>query len=270
MASNRRNIVNQLTRVMREVELEKTTKRKKRARRQRRASAGVNVGYGTPLTAPVAGAALIRRMRGPTFRDNGKNGTIVCNSEVVGTVALAAAGAFQFASLNLIPTNCPWLGGNTATGPAGSFSKWRWLRLRVVYVPTVNTTSSGRFAIGVSYDNGDTAATTVTQVQSMYDSTSAPVWAGWEGASLLHDLNKPISSVSGAVSLDIDVTRFDKLWYPFIQVGVFNGLNTTDKNSYSPCQLFIASSGGVVGAVGDIHLSYEVELIEPMPPAINT
>jgi hypothetical protein len=163
-----------------------------------------------------------------------------------------------------MPNNLLWL-----NGIAASFSKWRWVRLRVIYVPQVPATTAGKLALGLGYDYQDLAPTSMQEIQMMQSSVSSPVWAGFEGACLMHDLNRSVSSVAGAVALDLDVTRCDKPWYKYITSAAFGALAPSERNIYGPAEVWIGTSGGVAGTAGDIFCSYEVDLIEPFPGARN-
>lgn len=242
-------------------------RRRRQRQRQRRRLNGTVSGIVPVMTsAPSAGSVIVnRRKTVPKITQSGEC-TYIQNTEQFFSVPLAAAGAFTQVSSVLIPSNFSWI-----LGPSASFSKWRWLGLRIIYIPTVPTTTAGRISMALDYDLADAVPTTMTQIQQMYQSTTSAVWAGYEGSALLQDPNRPISSIPGAVALELDVNRLSEQYYPWIGIAAFGALTTAaQKNIYCPAQLFIGTNGGIAGTGGDLFIQYKIELIEPVPTAVNT
>jgi hypothetical protein len=216
------------------------------------------------ITAPSAGGSIISRTNGiPAISQRGVV-TRVCNTELLFSPFLGALGAFVFNKSSLIPANFTWL-----NGIATNFSKHRWVRVWFIYVPVVPTTTAGRFAMAFSYDIGDADATSVQEIQMTANSVTTPVWGGFEGSCLLHDTARRPDQVPGAVVVQVDTSRQDKLWYKYINLTDYGTIGLDDRNQYGPGQLWMGSSGGVAGATGDVFVSYEIDLIEPIPGARN-
>jgi len=187
----------------------------------------------------------------------------VCNTETFVPVAASATiGAFSSASVPLIPARFSWLGA-----VASSFSKWRWLRLRILYLPTVGTTTTGRVGICLGYDTNDTVPGNMDQIIAGNRATFGPVWAGQSG----FDSSNPFAARSDMIHLDVDVNKFDKPYYPYCTAVSFNAMSSTDKNIYSPAgiDLGLDNVGTALLTVGTLYASYEVELLEPVASVIN-
>jgi len=252
--------------------MEATTNRMSRTKKstnRKRKSKAKQVIVSEKVTAPAASSAIVvRNTRGPRINTIG-NTVVVCNTEVVATIISGAAGVFTEVGIGLYPGNfTSWL-----NGVAVNYSKWRWRKLRLVYIPTVPTTTAGLIVMGLTYDFADTAPTTVTQLQTFNQSVTAPVWGGYDGTSSLHNYSK---SHPGAVLIDVDVTRFGSgnglTWYKYLNATNFAAQTGIDRNIYAPGALAVATSGGTnvaAAAVGNIFASYEIELIEPTASATN-
>nr|AIR95672.1 coat protein [Olive mild mosaic virus] len=214
-----------------------------------------------PLVAPIAGSVVYSRPRVPQIRTN-QMSTIVVNTELVANITLAAVGAFSFTAQPLIPSFGSWL-----ASIADLYSKWRWIRCSVIYIPKCPTTTQGSVVMAIVYDAQDTVPTTRTQVSQCYQSITFPPYAGYGGASALN------SNSSGGESLvsTLDTNRVDKKWYSTIGNAAFTALTSIDKNQFCPATALIAGDGGPVAAtaVGDVFMRYEIEFIEPINPTIN-
>nr|UHS72277.1 MAG: putative coat protein [Procedovirinae sp.] len=220
-------------------------------------------------TAPAGGGVIIRNPKQSPMVQTTNKGVMICNTEVFSITTSGTAGAFVLNAGALIPGNAtsfPWL-----SSIASGYAKWRWNRMRMIYIPATPTTTPGTITMAFSYDYTDAALTTVQQAQVMYGSVTAPVWAGWEGSSQLHSWGNDVN----AVFTDLDCTRFGSgnadTWYRYITFARFTALIDPDKNNYAPAQILIVSNGGpAVGAsYGYIFCHYEIELIEPVSQTIN-
>lgn len=233
--------------------------KKRQPRRRRVAGPSEN---SMRVSVPAAEGAIVRlNARNPRMNTLGQS-TFVTHTESFFSPATLAAGATSVNNSTMMPTNYPWL-----SGIAPSFSKWRWISLRFIYIPTCPTSTAGKLVLGTSFDFGDTSATTATQVQQTYHSTTSPVWAGFEGSSLLGQHN--IRPTTGAVYLDVDVNRFDEKFYKIMTFTPWNLLPGAEKAIYSPGQLIILTTGGNAFTIGDLFVQYCVELIEPFAEALN-
>jgi len=214
----------------------------------------------TSVAVPMSTGTVFRNIRTPAVNTRGDS-VIVGNSEILFEVATAASGAFGTDLIALNMQNLNWL-----SGVAANYSKFRWRKLRLVYIPACSTSTSGSVTMGLQYQYTETAPTTIIQAAAYYRSVTSPVWAGYEGAPLLFDSQfKP--PMAGAVALDVDVARFSQPWYP-VSFATQSGV---DADQFVPVSLVISSSGGPTSStlVGYVHDVYLVELIEPVPSALN-
>jgi hypothetical protein len=218
------------------------------------------------VTAPSAGASIIRRTVIPPKISTVGKSTLVRNTELLTTVSTLAAGAFNTNRGRIIPGNLTWL-----SGVAANFSKWRWHFLKIVYVPVCPTVTTGQVVMCLGYDATDVPPTTLIQAQSTFESVSAPVWAGFNGTSELNTY-KAIKS-PGAVCINVDVTRLGgptgDSFYRFITNGNIAAQTDVDKNIFCPGHVDISTAGGLAVLVGNVFLEYVIELIEPIPLLLN-
>jgi len=217
--------------------------------------------------APPAAAGVILGRPKPSISTNGSGSVCLINTEQISGVATTTA--FTAAVLRLVPSTLPWL-----SGIAANFSKWRWLSLRVIYIPQASTGTSGSFHMGFQYDDTDTNPTSSANMSMLYAYTTGPAWAGWEGAELMQ---KPyLSPPPGSIVSVLDVTRFDKPWYAYITSTNLSALSppltpTVSGNLYCPAELVYAFEAGPVSPVGagQLYIQYEVEMIEPIAVVNN-
>lgn len=220
----------------------------------------------TKIVVPAAGGVIVRRGRLPPQISNKGQSTFVRNTELGVLVGTAALGAFLNARFNLVPGNLNWL-----SGIAGSYNKWRWHFLKVMYIPIVPTTTPGQVTLAFGYDVADAVPTSIIQTQQMYNSVSSPVWAGYEGTS---DMNTylPVRG-PGAVSLLLDVTRLGgptgDAYYRFANNTSLAAYEPEERNIYVPAYVDISTSGGLAASVGDLFIEYIVEFIEPTVDVLN-
>lgn len=239
-----------------------TKKVARRNRKRKNADNYLNEGHAQMIKAPSAGGAILRN-REPMLRPS-RDKLIVSHTEPIFTVNGGLAGAFVVAQGNLAPFNFPWM-----NGIAVNYSKWRWLKIDLIYIPSVPTTTSGEVCMALVYDRNDTNPVSFAALQQFYRAVSGPVWAGYEGSSLLnrHD----IATCPGAVVLPVDTSRFGFAWYRYITQAAFIALGSvSDQNLYLPCAL-VAGDQGAPGAqlLGRVFARYTIEFIEPIPASSN-
>lgn len=227
--------------------------------RERRSSLVAQV-----VRAPISGGMIITRPRVPQFRSSPQSCTVV-NSEMVINVTLPALGAFGAFEIPIISGRPNWL-----LNISDIFSKYRWKKMQVIWVPSCPTTTPGTIVAALSYDRMDALPTSFDQLTQNYHAVTFPPYAGYEGASSLSSdgWNVP----SGAVIVKLDPDRLDKKWYPTINFAAFSALGNNIANAYCPASLFVASVGGPATATqaGNFFFKYEIEFIEPINPSINT
>lgn len=223
-------------------------------------------GYATTtaraVKAPAAGGMIVTRPYIPRMRST-PNSVIVKNTELIQNVTLPAAGAFGTFNLPLIAGLPSWL---TALGDL--FSKYRWLRCSLVWVPQCPTSTSGLITAAIVYDWNDAAPSSSVQLSQCYKSISFPPYAGFEGTNALHSAS---NNVPGAVTLELDTNRVEKPWYSTINNAAFAPLAANIKNIYSPAVVQVTVEGGPAAATvaGNFYIKYEIEFIEPVNPTMN-
>jgi hypothetical protein len=235
-----------------------TTSKKRRNRRRRRSTTAMFETLGATARVPIAGTGIVKRLLPPRVRNNG-TGTVICNSEFAFQVAPAT---FVSDRLQFIPAQLAWL-----NGVASSYSKFRWLRLRIIYLPSCPTTVGGNVTLGLGYDEIDDTPTTFPQATASYHSITTTPWGGYEGAMLLNDdtFQRP---PAGAVCVDVDVGRFDKLAYPYVTAA--NLPTGVDANQYVPGHVDVTVSSAVsTSNLGMVYFKYEIELLEPISNLLN-
>lgn len=214
------------------------------------------------VTAPVSGGVVISRRVVPRFSSN-TIGTVVDNTEMVSNVNLAALGAFTTFSNALIPSLPGWLNGVSEL-----YSKYRWRRLRVIYVPKCPTATPGTVAMAITYDRQDAAPTSLSNLSQTNKAILFPAYAGYGGAQMLSTKTPGPESIY----IDVDISRFEKNWYSVVTPATLTALATAVQTMYVPATLQVAHADGAAVGVGagDIYFQYEIEFIEPINPAMST
>jgi hypothetical protein len=211
------------------------------------------------VVPPVAGGVVHYNPRVPRLMTL-RNGTLVSNTELVAAVNMAALGAFATATDALVPGIPGWL-----QQISDCYSKFRWIKLRIIYIPACPTITPGRVGMCATYDRLETAPTTMTQMTQTFKSVVFPPYAGYEGCQILND----VEHAAGAISVDIDCNRFDKPWYPVIANGALSALAANIQNQYVPASIRYGSDGNVAFTAGHLYWKYVIEFIEPISPATN-
>lgn len=179
---------------------------------------------------------------------------VVSHCEPFQNISLTAAGVLNYTTIGIIPLAFSYL-----NGLAAQFSKYRWRKLHIYYVPSCPTSTQGEVALGLYDDWADAGAASFVQVATMNKGISFPPWGG--GAEF----------GANSISIDVDVSMFDKPRYNYINAATFNPLSNVDKDAYTPVILATASQGSTaaVTIAGRVWVSYTIELINPIPGAIN-
>lgn len=216
------------------------------------------------VVVPAAAGIIMRNVpRGPKVVTSGRS-TFVTNTETLATISTSAAFASTGYSLN--PLSFTWL-----NGLASNYSKWRWVELKLQYIPACPTTTSGQFTMSLGYDTLDTAPATMAGAQSMYRAVTAPYWAGADGAKGLHSPG----NTPGAVDICLDTHNLGSgaglTWYRYVSPATYVAASVSDRNIYCPAQFYFCHSGGPTTAIaaGTIAAHYVIEVIEPIPSVLN-
>lgn len=257
-----RSDVNDLRNLLAPVRVIRKTRRKVRVRNSY--TGGINT---TPVSAPAAGTAIVRRTGLPPRISTTGSSTVICNTELL--YAAVTTSTFSNSQQALIPGNINWI-----NGIADNYNKWRWLYLRVIYIPSCPTSTSGTVTLGMNYDTTDVQPGSNITAQQAYKSVTGPVWAGWEGSSLLQSYGGKM--VPGAIAIDVDIDRLGgpigPSYYRYVTITNYTAMTAIDKNLYSPCLVNISTNGGptVSVAAGNVFVEYCCELIEPESQILNS
>lgn len=215
-------------------------------------------------TVPAATGMIITRNRFPRINTLRSGSIVVTNTErLLSILTVAAAGAGTRSDLT--PSNLTWL-----NGVAVNYSKWRWLKLHLVYVPACPTATLGSLAFAYSYDTNDAiAGITMEMVQATYKSVTTPVWGGFSGSGIMN--SDTWTHPPGSVVMELDTKRLDKPWYKYATATQLVAMSAVEQDAYIPASLFRFAEGGpaVVALAGYIMAKYEIELIEPVSATLN-
>nr|UHS71673.1 MAG: putative coat protein P3 [Sobemovirus sp.] len=234
---------------------------KRRQRRRRRRGSMRALNSESMVTVPAA-MSVVQRAKTP--RITGGYGTMtVSHSELTTTLAIGTASQNPI-SFRLIPSFPPWL-----AGVASNFSKFKWLSLKVVYVPSCPSTTPGSIHMGVAYDTNDVAGiTTLAQISSLQGYTTGALWSGSAGAECL--TSPRASCPPGAIVSVVDVKRLEKPYYSYRPSGgvpaAFDLANTV-----VPATLVVMVDGTAAAntTIGHLHWVYTIQCLEPVPTASN-
>lgn len=187
----------------------------------------------------------------------------VTHSELTTTLALGST-AQSPVSFRLIPSFPPWL-----AGVASNFSKYKWISLKVVYVPACPSTTLGSIHMGVVYDTADVASvTTLAQISSLQGYATGPLWAGRSGAACL--AGTKIACPSDAIVTTVDVGRLEKEFYSYRQSGRVPATTELAINVV-PATLVVAVDGiaSASTTIGHLHWVYTIQCLEPIAAESN-
>lgn len=181
-------------------------------------------------------------MNGPRVTTNGQS-TALTHAELAFSVKTGSA--FKIQDFNLLPSGFPaWLDGE-----ASGFSQWRWKELHVTYRTSCATTTPGSFMMGFNYDFLDIQPADLSSFSTMDKYMIGPVW-------------------TQAMTIKLDVNRFEKKWYPYVTRDQFSkefAANPGLCNQFCPARLVFAVSDGPATdiAAGNVFIRYKIELIHP-------
>lgn len=187
------------------------------------------------------------------------------HTELAGTVSISSAVTSQV--IQCIPSVLPWLAGVGA-----NWGRWRWLSLRYTYIPATATTTLGTIALGMIYDSQDAVPTSLAQMSALSGFSSGAVWSGSDGSVLLQTARK-VPCPPGAICADLNIRERQKEWR-YITSGTLTtlGVSSAEANIYVPARLYVGTVGGTgaaATAVGNLYVTYDVELIDPVSSASN-
>lgn len=265
-------------------------KRAPRARRNYNAHAG-SAPYsaaGSGYTPPTAyGAVMGAKASLPVMVGVGKTMT-VCNYELVTSFTNSGGPAFNSAGFVVNPglaPSFPWL-----SNIAQSYQRFRFKRLRFFYVPAVATSNDGSAYLYLQYDYQDSAPTSLAEVMVSESSCSGNVWFGGPVSPEL--AFREHMTTTDNIFVDYDPRRATQPWYYIrsgqsgVTVNTGGALTGTPTGGIGtlaftqgaiadpasrPCTIFYGTDGvpsGVTTA-GRLYVAYEVELSDPVAPALD-
>jgi len=199
---------------------------------------------GKYILAPATVGQIRTKNPGKVISNSSSDGRIVVtNTEFVADVIPGSAGYGVAVNIPINPgidLAFPWL-----CHMAYNYESYRFLKLRYEYRSAVGSASGGRVMLLVDYDAADPAPANKSQFLSNHEAISAPVW--------------------GSCDLNCDRPDLLKLPQKFNRYGDLAA--NLDVKTYDVGHLFVATSGldaGLVGtSVGEIYVSYVIELITP-------
>jgi len=197
--------------------------------------------------APVS---MSRKVAMSTPRYYSRNGTVaVTHSEYIGTVN--AATAFTTTTYSVNPgssTVFPWL-----SNVAANYNKYKFNRLRFVYVPAASTSTKGRVALAFNSNTLDVIPATKQAMFSIAPNDEESIW--------------------NEVAIDIPAHYLKNEQYvrTYPAVSTANTIGTSvDLKTYDVGRLIFASDlGSDTSSCGELYVSFDVTLSEPrsqLPP----
>jgi len=217
----------------------------KRRNRNRASARQGDLGAGAISTmfAPVSEGTILKSLKPQFFRSGDKEQRIV-HREKVGKYITPGNGAFtQLASIALNPglnTSFPWL-SNEASG----WEKYRFDKLRYIWVPAVGTQVAGDIIMGPDYDAADAAPYGETALSSYQDTEEGNVWCRF------------------AATLD-PKSMNDNMRDKYLRFG--NLGPNLDVKTYDSGNFFLYSSDDTAANTGKLWVEYDVTLINPQVP----
>lgn len=217
----------------------------------------------TPISAPVTQSVITRHIpKAPRITVRNEI-TAIPNVESAFTVRTDTTPS----RIVVYPTQTSWL-ANVARG----YSRFRYKKLRVVYIPYCSTSTNGNLTMAFGYDFNDQTPPNTDQLTSYYNSTSTALWGGSEGGSLL--MTKNIDQVAPkAVYMDLDTRNRSLGWCNFATQAQFNAAPPSAQSLLAPAYVQLLIEGGPTptpaAVLGKIFFNYVVEFADPINPALQ-
>lgn len=187
--------------------------------------------------------------------------TVIRNTELVFTITLSAIGPATYSVFPVSPFAFPWLGF-----VAQNYSKFKFRKFHVTYVPAVGTTTAGNHAMAFGYDMAD-----------VYPLNTGGF--GLNNNTSLNDQDRivtfrpsALTAVWEEANLEFPVERFQE--NRFLDATDWNVLSTTvssalQRNWGSDGYLATVTNGPLSTSLGKISVDYEIELINPIYYTLN-
>lgn len=187
--------------------------------------------------------------------------TVVHNTEIISSVTTTLATSSYYTVFPVSPTFFTWLGT-----VADNYSKFKFRKFRVTYVPSVGTTTNGNVAMGFGYDMGDVYPTSTGGL-----ATNQPASAT-ENDSVVSCRPSVMMSAWEESSIEFPPDRMKE--NRFIDQGDWNFPSTTiasalQRNWGSDGYVLVNGIGPASTNLGKIHIEYIIELINPIRASLQ-
>jgi hypothetical protein len=205
--------------------------------------------------SPPNSAMVIRTRAGTPQMQTVNDTMILSNSEILGAVNIVS-NAYATTRFPLAPYQTAFL-----YGTGSNFQRYRFEMLRIVYIPSVPTTTAGSVYLSFGSDHRDLAPVNSNNQMISSGATTCPVWAGYEGGSALSHTG----IINNAIALDFPVQLRAGFQYGVITGGGFTALPRQDMNDYAPGYLDVGTNGSTIsGTVGQVYMVYKVKFWMPI------
>lgn len=230
------------------------TKNKREQKQSSQKKGTINIGTNKRRNGDVPGGVS----RAISFRPET---TVVSNSEIIASAATILSTASYTTTFPVAPTYFTWLGA-----VAGNYSKFKFTKFRVSYIPSVGTTVAGNVSMAFGYDMGD-----------VFPTNSGGIVINGGGSLADNDaiVNlRPSIMLSAWEEGSIDFPRARMKENRFMDnIDWAPGLLTSDaafkRNWGSDGYVLVSAVGPANTILGKIHIEYTVELYDPIRAALN-
>lgn len=241
-----------------------TSKRAKRPRASRALTTKPTGNY-----ANSGSKVVLKRAKAPVMNYT-PGGVVVSNTEqLTGSVINSdGSGIVEKSTFFLTPasvTEFPWL-----SRIARNYSKYRWRKLCVSYIPFAPTTSDGYFSMASAYDAEDALRFRNTAggfaISNQPQFSIGPVYSG--GA--MHSSEGDVGSANWH-GLEFDLKHNATNW-KLVDPGVPLSLDSGDEarlNQACGTYLLTQRQSLTAGTIGALYVTYEIEFTQPAVPELN-
>lgn len=187
--------------------------------------------------------------------------TVITNTEIISSVSTILNTASYTTIFPVAPTFFTWLGS-----VAQNYSKFKFTKFRVTYIPTVGTTVAGNVSMGFGYDMGDVFPTNAGgigintggaagDIDTIVNFRPSIMLTAWEEGSLEFPRermkeNRYMDTVDWAAALVTSDAAFRRNW---------------GSDGY----LLVSGFGPASTTLGKVHIEYTIELYDPIRFGLN-
>lgn len=151
---------------------------------------------------------------------------------------------------------------------ARCWAKFRFSRFEPIYLPSCGTSSVGMVELGFLYSYRDSVPTSTASMTSSAGFTTASVWGGRDGASLLNHSRPPVKG-SDVVMTALDCSRSQ--WYNYTSSDPPEDEASALTDTYIPARLVVRSDVTVATETkpGKLWVRVCVHVRDPIDPSTN-